>query len=165
MTSWAVWVQNLHLVQRQSNVSPRQIFVWILEAVKNGTLKKHICLGIQSHPAVQDLDLGTRFQRDTECSRYTDSESCSSERPVLKRIVPARTVPAGTWSNHVLGTNRPLVHDRSNYEHYEMLIGTNSNNVLSGRGLARSDAVSARRVHIKMTSHVCGQCDVHNTCW
>ena len=30
-----------------------------------------------------------------------------SER-VLKRIVPTRTVPAGTWSNHVLGTNRPL---------------------------------------------------------
>jgi len=27
---------------------------------------------------------------------------------VLKRIVPARTVPAGTWSNHVLGTIRPL---------------------------------------------------------
>ena len=26
---------------------------------------------------------------------------------VLKRIVPARTVPAGTWSNHVLGTKTP----------------------------------------------------------
>ena len=32
----------------------------------------------------------------------------SSMNDVLKRIVPARTVPAGTWSNHVLGTNRPL---------------------------------------------------------
>ena len=32
----------------------------------------------------------------------------SSMNDVLKSLVPARTVPAGTRSNHVLGTNRPL---------------------------------------------------------
>ena len=49
------------------------------------------------------------------CSRYSSSGNMfsvhtisSSMNDVLKRIVPARTVPAGTWSNHVLGTNRPL---------------------------------------------------------
>ena len=85
----------------------------------------------------------------------------SSMNDVLKRIVPARTVPAGTWSNHVLGTkkkkkkNSPLVRLQNKYERY----GT-ENNVLSGRGLARRP-LSARRVHIKMTSHV-AQC-IHNT--
>ena len=34
--------------------------------------------------------------------------SCSLNGPVLKSRVPARTVPAGTRSNNVLGTNRPL---------------------------------------------------------
>ena len=44
------------------------------------------------------------------CSRnmFSVHTISSSMNDVLKRIVPARTVPAGTWSNHVLGTNRPL---------------------------------------------------------
>ena len=51
--------------------------------------------------------------------------------------------------------NSPLVRLQNKYERY----GT-ENNVLSGRGLARRP-LSARRVHIKMTSHV-AQC-IHNT--
>ena len=51
--------------------------------------------------------------------------------------------------------NSPLVRLQNKYERY----GT-KNNVLSGRGLARRP-LSARRVHIKMTSHV-AQC-IHNT--
>ena len=51
--------------------------------------------------------------------------------------------------------NSPLVRLQNKYERY----GT-ENNVLSGRGLARRP-LSARKVHIKMTSHV-AQC-IHNT--
>ena len=53
------------------------------------------------------------------CSRYSSSGNMFSEHVlgthhfleserVLAGTVPARTVPAGTWSNHVLGTNHPL---------------------------------------------------------
>ena len=53
------------------------------------------------------------------CSRYSSSGNMFSENVlgthhflqserVLKSRVPARTVPAGTRSKHVLGTNRPL---------------------------------------------------------
>ena len=43
------------------------------------------------------------------CSRnmFSVHTISSSMNDVLKRIVPARTVPAGTWSNHVLGTKTP----------------------------------------------------------
>ena len=44
------------------------------------------------------------------CSRnmFSVNTISSSMNDVLKSRVPARTVPAGTRSNHVLRTNRPL---------------------------------------------------------
>ena len=50
-----------------------------------------------------------QFQREHVLENMFSVHTISSSmNDVLKSRVPARTVPAGTHSNHVLGTNRPV---------------------------------------------------------
>ena len=65
-----------------------------------------------THPCVAScraftLVLGTVPAGTCSRNMFSVHTISSSMNDVLKRIVPARTVPAGTWSNHVLGTKTP----------------------------------------------------------
>ena len=78
---------------------------------------------------------------------------------VLKRIVPASTVPAETWSNHVHSEQKLPVStppEQLAYERY----GT-ENNVLRWAGLSTQTAISTESAHQNDLAHV-AQC-IHNT--
>ena len=97
-----------------------------------------------------------QFQREHvlgTCSRYTPFLVVWT---VLKSRVPARTVPAGTRSNHVLRTNRPLSTPPK-----RSLNDVKPRTCSKWAGIARRP-LSAWRVHLKMTSHVAQCIGLHN---
>ena len=91
------------------------------------------------------------------CSRnmFSVHTISSSMNDVLKRIVPARTVPAGTWSNHVLGTKLPVSTPPE-----QIWTLRYREQCTKWAGLSTQTAISTESAH-QMTSHV-AQC-IHNT--
>ena len=101
-----------------TNAIPPQIIVvhWFNALLPGHTMIQHHSVTSTPYLWKSPCSTGLEYPGVHTCSRYMQFQRehvlsthhlLQSER-VLKSRVPARTVPAGTQSNHVLGTNRPL---------------------------------------------------------